>query len=100
MITPSEEAKYVPFPAESIDRACGDSHQKFTVSVSISGSNVTAVSPESKSVGEWQSATFTLTFASEKDADDITVTGGDVSGTTLTVSNVTKNTTVTIADKV
>lgn len=99
-MTIEQEVQYVPFPAESIDRAVGDTHQTFTVSVSVSGSNVTAVSPESASVTEWGSATFTLTFASEKDADDITVTGGTVSGTTLTVSNVTKNTTVTIADKV
>lgn len=86
--------------AESIDRASGDTHQNVTVTVDLTGATaVTAVSPESKVVKEGGTATFTLTFASGKDADDITVTGGTVTDTTLTVANVKESKTVTIVDK-
>jgi hypothetical protein len=103
-LTLSQEIALRPiWMAESIDRGMGDSHQMATITVSVSGDNVTAVTPESADVQEGGSATFTLTFDTGKDADDITVTAtvgtATVSGTTLTVSGVTADTTVTIADK-
>jgi hypothetical protein len=71
----------------------------YTVDVTNSGTNVTAVTPSTASVVANASATFTLTFAEGKSSSDIDVVNGTVSGTTLTVSNVSANTTVTISDK-
>ena len=99
-LTLNEEAALKPiWFAESIDRGSGDTHQGVTVEVDITGATaVTDVDPASQVVDEGGTATFELTFAEDKDADDIVVTGGTVSGTTLVVPNVTEDTTVTIVD--
>ena len=96
----NEEAALKPiWFAESIDRGSGDTHQGKTVDVDISGATaVTKVQPASQVVNEGGTATFELTFAEGKDADDIEVSVGTVSGTTLTVANVTEDTTVEITD--
>lgn len=60
---------------------------------------VTNVEPSSGEVEDGNSFTATLTFAEEKSADDITVTGATVSGNTLTVSNVTDDVNVVISVK-
>lgn len=99
-LTLNEELALKPiWFAESIDRGSGDTHQGVTVEVDITGATaVTAVDPASQVVDEGGSAVFTLTFAEDKTADDIQVSAGEVTGTTLTVPNVTEDTTVEITD--
>lgn len=73
---------------------------KLNVTVVNSASEiVTNVNPSSGEVNEGESFTATLTFADGKSANDIEVAGGTVDGTTLTVDNVTSDTTVTITAK-
>lgn len=73
---------------------------KLNVTVVNSASEiVTNVNPSSGEVDEGESFTATLTFADGKSASDIEVAGGTVDGTTLTVANVTSDTTVTITAK-
>ena len=71
---------------------------KYTVTVTDSATNVTAVSPASKEVESGESATFTLTYASGKSATDVKASSGSISGTTLTVSSVSEDVTVTLTD--
>ena len=70
----------------------------YTVTVTDSATNVASVSPESKEVEEGESATFTLTYASGKTASDVKASSGSISGTTLTVSSVSEDVTVTLTD--
>lgn len=87
------------FPNELTFEVVGTS-SGFDVVVDNDATAVTAVSNSGSAVvGYGETATFTLTFADGKSASDITVTGGTVSGTTLTVANVTDDVSVTIADK-
>lgn len=73
---------------------------KFQIDVDNEATAVESVSDSgAKQVEYNQDCTFTLTYAEGKSASDITVTGGTVSGDTLTVSNVTADATVIIADK-
>lgn len=99
-LTLTEELALKPiWMAESIDRGSGDTHQNITITVDLTGTTaVTAVSPESIVVEEGGTAVFTLTFAEDKTADDIQVSAGEVSGTTLTVSNVTEDTVIEVTD--
>lgn len=77
-----------------------ETDKTFTVTVNATGSEcVTAVATSPAVVSYNGTATFTLTFASGKTAADIEVSGGSVSGTTLTVKNVLADTTITITDK-
>jgi len=69
----------------------------YTVSVTNNSANVTSVTPTSATVASGNSTTFTLVYAEGKSSEDISVTGGTVSGDILTVSNVTADVSVTIS---
>lgn len=69
-----------------------------TVTVVNSSTSITAVSATTIAVANGTSTTVTVTYADGKTSSDVTVTGGTLEGSSLTIANVTSDVTVTIAD--
>lgn len=86
--------------SSSDDSSSSSSENKHTVSIANNASEIiTNIEPLSGEVNDGEDFTATVTFADEKSASDVEIEGGVIEGTTLTVSNVTADTTVTISAK-
>lgn len=86
--------------SSSDDSSSSSSENKHTVSITNNASEIiTNIEPLSGEVNDGEDFTATVTFADEKSASDVEIEGGVIEGTTLTVSNVTADTTVTISAK-
>lgn len=86
--------------SSSDDSSSSSSENKHTVSIANNASEIiTNIEPLSGEVNDGEDFTATVTFADEKSASDVEIEGGVIEGTTLTVSDVTADTTVTISAK-